>query len=105
MAVKEPYRLNIAVGTHNLGRVKNKTLTWEELVQKLSTPVVTTERFEEFLKLPIAEQDRLKNIDGYWISGYCRDGRRASASITFRSTITFDLDDAPADILDRLELG
>jgi hypothetical protein len=97
--------LNIAVGTHNLGRVENITLTWKELVQKLSTPVVTPERYEEFLKLPIAEQDRLKNVGGYWIAGYCRDDRRASSSITFRSAIALDLDDAPPGILERLEAG
>jgi putative DNA primase/helicase len=97
--------LRIALGTRNLGKVKNKTTTWGELRQKLSEPTRTKEPFKRYLALPKEEQDRLKNIDGYWIGAHCADGRRASNAITERDIVCFDIDDAPADLVDRLKIG
>lgn len=97
--------LKIANGTTNLGKVKNQVLTWKDLVKKLSDPTVTKEALKQYLKLPKERQDQLKNVNGYWIGGHCDGGRRATAAIQWRYVITFDIDDAPADIVERLELG
>lgn len=97
--------LRIATGTSNLGKVKNNTVTWEELATMLATPTVTKETLKAYLKLPKERQDELKNVNGYWIGGHCDDGRRAASKIKERDVLTLDIDDAPADLTNRLKAG
>jgi hypothetical protein len=97
--------IRIAIGGANLGRVTNKNTTWELLMDRLSKPVVTRETFRAYMKLPTEEQDRLKNVGGYWLAGYCKDGRRALANIEHRDLVTLDCDDAPPGFVESLTLG
>lgn len=100
-----PKTLNIALGTSNLGRVKNIRLTWEDLAKKLTTFHVTPESYADFMAMSVDQQSELKNEKGYWIAAYCEDGRRAKKAIRERSVVALDIDSAPADILDRFDLG
>jgi putative DNA primase/helicase len=94
--------LRIAVGKRNFGKVRNKQITWLELVQTLAKPLITEETLEEYLELPESEQLALKSSAGFWIGGPCDNGHRSADAIRSRSVITLDIDEAPAEILDRL---
>ena len=87
--------IRIAIGTTNLGRVENKSTTWGVLMDRLSKPIRTRKSFKTYLELPKEKQDQLKNVGGYWLAGYCKDGRRAASAILHRDLITLDCDDVP----------
>lgn len=89
----------IAKGTRNLGKAQNANVTWSGLVKRLSKPTVTGESFKKFLSQPKEEQDRLKNVDGWWIGAFCEGGRRGNKSIHARRIVTFDMDDCPPGVL------
>lgn len=97
--------LPMAEGRRNLGKVSNKRRSWGELLVLLSSPTVTRETLARFLKMPKEDQDRLKNVNGYWIGAECADGRRHKSAIFERGSITFDIDNAPPELVALLELG
>jgi hypothetical protein len=108
MQLKSQYAskaLRISLGTKNLGRVKNQKKSWEWFLKNLSVPTITKERFEDYLKLTVEQQARLKNVNGYWIGAHCDDGIRSKKTIHERDSITFDIDDAPAEIIELVEMG
>lgn len=84
---------------------QNQTLYWSELVEKLKTPVRSTESLAEYLKMPKSKQDELKDVGGF--SGQLSGNRRKASNIIGRDLIALDLDNIPAggttDILKRLE--
>lgn len=97
-------RLALAFGRKNLGRVKNQTLTWKELRDKLATPAIGNETLKEYLAMPKPQQDEIKNV-GFFIGAHCDNGRRAATSIHERSLVTFDIDDGTPELIDTLEMG
>lgn len=82
---------------------KNKTMQWSALVAKLHKPVVTPETYAEYKKLPKADQDRIKDVGGY-VGGSLKGGRRGAGTVDGRQILTLDLDFAPVDFFDDLEL-
>lgn len=96
--------LAVAFGRKNLGIVKNKTLTWGELVEKLSEPAIGNETLKEYLALPRKTQDEIKNV-GFFIGAHCDDGKRKATAIHKRSLVTFDIDEGTPALLDNLEVG
>ncbi len=83
-----------------------QTLYWSELVEKLKTPARSTETLVEYLKLPKAQQDDLKDVGGF-VGGALINGRRKASTVASRDIITLDLDNIPAggtaDVLRRLD--
>lgn len=83
-----------------------QTLYWSELVEKLKTVVRSTEKLEEYLKLPKSQQDELKDVGGF-VGGTFKGNRRKATNVISRDIITLDLDNIPAggtvDVLRRLE--
>src|SRR5690606_11328813 len=83
-----------------------QTLYWSELVEKLKTPARSTETLAEYLKLPKAQQDDLKDVGGF-VGGTLIGGRRKTSTVASRDLITLDLDNIPAggtaDVLRRLD--
>lgn len=83
-----------------------QTLFWSELVEKLKTPIRGTETLAEYLKLPKAQQDDLKDVGGF-VGGTLIGGRRKASTVASRDIITLDLDNIPAggtaDVLRRLD--
>lgn len=84
--------LRYSEGRASLGKVKNVSVSWKSLVQKLSTPTVTQESFKAYLALKKEDQDLLKNVNGYWIGCHCVDGRRKKSNLRPRDVLTLDLD-------------
>ena len=59
------------------------------------------------MKLPKAQQDRIKDIGGF-VGGHLAEGRRKNDSVTARQILTLDLDFPPADfwnvLMDNLDI-
>lgn len=84
-------------------RWKNKTMDWSALVAKLQKPVITPESYAEYKKMSKADQDNIKDVGGY-VGGSLTGGRRSAATVAGRQILTLDLDFAPVDYFDDLEL-
>ena len=73
---------------------------------RLRTPARGQEPLAEYLQMPKAKQDELKDVGGY-VAGTLNGPRRKATAVTGRDVITLDLDNIPAgktdDILRRLE--
>lgn len=81
------------------------TLMWSEFVEKLKTPVRSTETLEQYLAYPKSQQDELKDVGGF-VGGTFAGDRRKAAYVQGRDLITLDMDNIPAglteDILKRV---
>lgn len=75
---------------------KAETLHWSELVVKLRHPNRSIESLQEYLRLPKAKQDALKDVGGY-VGGILKNGRRTSKNVLERHIIALDLDNIPSE--------
>lgn len=82
---------------------KNKKMLWSALVSKLACPVITPEAYAEYMKMPKAEQDKVKDVGGY-VGGSLKNGQRKAGNVISRQILTLDLDFAPIDFFTPLEL-
>lgn len=84
--------LNIAIGLSASSRIwKNTKITWSELVQKLSKPVVTAETYKQFMHAAKDEQSKIKDVGGF-VGGFLTNGHRDKSSVLYRQLITLDID-------------
>lgn len=98
--------IKIDIATGGSARTKtwvNKSLTWSELVQKLSDPVVTKETHSEFIRMTKQDQGNIKDVGGY-VGGYLVKGKRSPSSVLHRSVLTLDIDFANSDFWDTFEM-
>lgn len=92
MMITHDGSIDVAVGKWRLSKTwTNKPVAWSILVEKLSKTVYTAEKHAEYLALPKAKQDEIKDIGGF-VGGYLLNGRRKSGSVTHRQLITLDMD-------------
>lgn len=103
-ASNDAVKLPVAFGRKSLVRVRNKHVTWAELLERLSEPAVGSETLDEYLALGQAEQRDLKNV-GWFIGGHCEDNYRTNRNIRQRSIVTLDLDFATPELIDDFEMG
>ena len=82
---------------------KNKKTLWSSLVAKLKNPVRTAETYVEYKKMSRPEQDKIKDVGGY-VGGHLKGGHRKSDNVMCRQLITLDLDFAPPDFFNVLEM-
>ena len=84
--------LKIACGNSRQARFwSNRTIRFEELCERLKTPVRTSETAEEYPKLPKPERDTIKDKGGF-VAGHLRDNRRKADKVACRSMLVYDLD-------------
>lgn len=84
--------LNIAVGLNVTSKIwKNKKVTWQDLVNKLSNPVVTNESYRQFMAASKDEQGKIKDVGGF-VGGYLSNGKRDKTSVLYRQLVTLDID-------------
>lgn len=84
--------LSIAIGMSVSSKIwKNTKITWNALVQKLSTPVVTAETYKQFMNATKEEQSKIKDVGGF-VGGFLTNGRRDKANVLYRQLITLDVD-------------
>ena len=103
-AVKYDGQISISTGKSRFEKKwKNKSMLWSAFIKKLETPVRTPETYAEFRKMTKADQDKVKDVGGY-VGGTLTDGRRSATTVAGRQLLTLDLDFAPLDYFDYLEL-
>lgn len=83
-----------AAGSRKATQWPAQTLWWSELVEKLKTPVRSTETLAEYLKLPKTKQDDLKDVGGF-VAGVLEGNRRKANNVIGRDILTLDLDNIP----------
>ena len=94
----------IAEGTSRFSTAwKNKQVRWSELLARLKNVSMTQETQAEYLKMSKAQQDKIKDVGGF-VGGTLDGGRRKSDTVKLRSLVTFDLDFAPADFVQTMQL-
>ena len=80
-------------------------IMWSEFTEKLKTPIRGTETLEQYLALPKARQDDLKDVGGF-VGGTFTGDRRKPECAEGRDLLTLDLDNIPAgqadDVLRRV---
>ena len=80
-------------------------IMWSEFVERLKTPIRSTETLEQYLALPKPKQDELKDVGGF-VGGTLAGNRRKSGHVEGRDLLALDLDNIPAggtaDILKRV---
>ena len=80
----------------------NKTASWDELTQRLSQTIRTTESAEEYAKMSKSQRDALKDHGGF-VGGVLKGGRRKIDTVEFRSMIALDGDRIDPEFLTRYE--
>lgn len=84
--------LSIAIGLNVSSKVwKNTKMAWSNLVQKLSTPVITAETYKQFMNATKEEQSKIKDVGGF-VGGFLTNGRRDKTNVLYRQLITLDID-------------
>lgn len=84
--------LSIAIGLNVSSKIwKNIKITWSNLVQKLSTPVITAETYKQFMNATKEEQSKIKDVGGF-VGGFLTNGRRDKTNVLYRQLITLDID-------------
>lgn len=95
-----------AAGSRKATQWPESAILWSEFLERLKTPVRSTESLEEYLAYPKARQDELKDVGGF-VGGALLGGRRKAVNITGRDLATLDLDNVPTgqtdDVLRRVD--
>lgn len=90
--LKHDAKITIATATSRKSTSwKNKQLLYSDFVKKVATTVRTKETFEEYMKLPKADQDDIKDVSGF-VGGSLKGGRRKADKVAWRDLITLDAD-------------
>lgn len=71
------------------------TFRWSDFLERLKTPVRSSETYQQYLSMSKAQQDALKNVGGF-VGGTFKGSRRLTADCTGRDLLTLDLDSIPA---------
>ncbi len=78
-------------GTRKTKHWPRTEIFWSEFVDRLRTPFRSPETMEEYLAMPKAKQDELKDVGGYVGGTFAHDIRKA-AYAEGRDLITLDMD-------------
>ena len=102
MTVKHDKTLDVAFGISRKTKSwKNKTVSWSELLDRLSKTTRTPETVAEYKLMGKEQQSDIKDVGGF-VGGYCNNGRRTD--IRFRSVLCLDADYADAELWPDWEL-
>ena len=80
----------------------NKTITFNELRERLKVPIRTTESAEEYAKMNRSQRDNAKDHGGF-VGGVLKDGRRKIDTVAQRSMIALDGDRIDKKFLEGYE--
>lgn len=93
-------------GTRKATQWPPSKLMWSELVDRLRTPVRSTETLSEYMAMKKGQQDDLKDVGGF-VAGTLDGSRRKASAVIGRDVLTLDLDNITAggtqDVLRRVE--
>lgn len=95
--------LKIALGNSRQAKFwSNKTMSFDDICDRLKTPIRTTETAEEYAKLPKPKRDEIKDKGGF-VGGHLRDNLRKVGNVSCRSLWTPDIDNATPEFIAALE--
>lgn len=99
-------RLMISIGgSRKATHWPKSSILWSEFIDRLKTPVRSSETMQEYLSAGKARQAELKDVGGF-VGGTFKNDRRKAAYVEGRDLVTLDLDNIPAggveDILKRV---
>ncbi len=96
MTLQYDRQITLAVGT------SRKAIQWtpydttvSDFYERLRTPVISNETFEEYMNAPRATQDEKKDVGGY-VGGKLAGTRRKRSDVISRDLVTLDYDNLPA---------
>ncbi len=95
--------LKIALGNSRQAKFwSNKTMSFDDICDRLKTPIRTTETAEEYAKLSKPKRDEIKDKGGF-VGGHLRDNLRKVGNVSCRSLWTPDIDNATPEFIAELE--
>jgi putative DNA primase/helicase len=95
--------LKIALGNSRQAKFwSNKTMSFDDICDRLKTPIRTTETAEEYAKLPKPKRDEIKDKGGF-VGGHLRDNLRKVGNVSCRSLWTPDVDNATPEFIAALD--
>lgn len=86
-----------AAGTRKTKHWPETEILWSEFIDRVKTPVRSTETLEEYLALPKYQQDELKDVGGF-VGGTFENNIRKSAYVKGRDLLTLDIDKTNTDM-------
>ena len=81
---------------------KIKHTTWEDLVERLKSPVITEETIEDYKKASNEDRTAIKDVGGY-VAGEFENGKRDKTLLKSRYILTIDADEATSHDVDDYE--
>ena len=94
--------LSIAYGNGRTAKFwSNKTIRFDELCDRLRSPIYTSETAEEYPKLPKGQRDDIKDKGGF-VAGHLRGNRRQANKVVCRSMLVYDLDNIETEFLQNI---
>lgn len=96
---------NLAIAYGNSRQAKNwvnKTITYEELKNRLKVTIRTPESAEEYAKLSKTKRDEAKDHGGF-VAGALKGGRRKIDTVEIRSMLALDDDRIDKEFLEHYE--
>lgn len=97
MPLTDERRLRIAVGdTVKRKKIKNKKTQWSGFCALIADPVITKERYKEYMGMPKERQDEIKDV-GHYVPTHYDQGLRRKHNMSERDMITLDIDFAESD--------
>ncbi len=94
--------LKIAYGNSRTAKFwLNKTIKYDELCDRLRTPIRTSESAEEYPELPKGQRDEIKDKGGF-VAGHLQGNRRQANKVECRSMMVYDLDSIQKEFLENI---
>ena len=88
-------------GTRKTKHWPETEILWSEFVDRVKTPVRSTETVEEYLAMPKYRQDELQDVGGF-VGGTFENNIRKAAYVKGRDLLTLDMDNIPAGGTDEI---
>ncbi len=97
MSLTYDRQIKISVGgSRKATHWEQKQLSIADLYQMLATPQRSSETMAEYMAMPKAQQDDLKDVGGF-VGGSLNGPRRKANKVTGRDVITLDFDNVPPE--------
>lgn len=103
MELKHDGLISIATGqSRKETKWRNKDMLWSKFLNRISETKRTGETYAEYMELPKAKQDDIKDVGGF-VGGTLKDGRRRKGHVESRSILTLDADYDQDELIAALE--
>lgn len=81
---------------------RSREMSWDDLVAKLSKPIITKETIAEYKRMSKDEQANIKDVGGFVGGHIANGGRRVKGAVQKRYLLTLDADSPSSNLLDVL---